>query len=118
VPEALRREAEVPWDAVEEERGEVKEDERSQVERKIHEEVWLSRLNPYLEKVRSMGLLPIGAPRYRVAGSLEILTGGEDLLIHRHHKFQVSTLLDGARQPSEKSLFQPFLRFYRHGKTS
>jgi len=66
VPEALYREAEVPWDAVEEERGEVKEDEQSQVERKIHEEVWLSRLKPYLEKVRS--LLPIGAPRYRVAG--------------------------------------------------
>jgi len=66
VPEALHREAEVPWDAVEEERGEVKEDKRSQVERKIHEEVWLSRLKPYLEKVRS--LLPIGAPRYRVAG--------------------------------------------------
>ena len=94
VLEALRREVEVPWDAVEEERGEVKEDERSQVERKIQEEVWLSRLKPYLEKVRSMGLLPIGAPRYRVARPLEILTGGEDLLIHRHHKFQVSTLLE------------------------
>jgi hypothetical protein len=66
VPEALCREAEVPWDAVEEERGEVKEDERSQVERKIHEEMWLSRLKPYLEKARS--LLPIGAPRYRVVG--------------------------------------------------
>ena len=51
VPEALYREAEVPWDAVEEERGEAKEDERSQVERKIHEEVWLSRLKPNLEKV-------------------------------------------------------------------
>ncbi len=92
VPEALYREVEVPWDAVEEERGEVKEDEQSQVERKIHEEVWLSRLKPYLEKVRS--LLPVGTPRYRVTGSLEILTGGEDLLIHRHYKFQVSTLLE------------------------
>ena len=39
VPETLYREAEVPWDVVEEERGEVKEDEQSQVERKIHEEV-------------------------------------------------------------------------------
>jgi superfamily II DNA or RNA helicase len=66
VPEALYREAEVPWDAVEEERGEVKEDERSQVERKIHEEVWLSRLRPYLEKMRNMGLLPVGTPQYRV----------------------------------------------------
>jgi hypothetical protein len=119
VPEALYREAEVLWDAVEEERGEVKEDERSQVERKIHEEVWLSRLKPYLEKVRSMGLLPIGAPRYRVARPLEILTGGEDLLIHRHHKFQVSTLLeileftasDGFK-PAFDRLFQPFLRFW------
>ena len=50
VLEALYREAEVPWDAVEEERGGVEEDERSQVGRKIHEEVWLSRLKPYLEK--------------------------------------------------------------------
>ena len=46
VPEALYREAEVPWGAVEEGRGEVKEEERSQVELKIHEEVWLSRLKP------------------------------------------------------------------------
>ncbi len=115
VLEALYREAEVPWDAVEEERGEVKEDERSQVEQKIHEEVWLSRPKPYLEKVRS--LLPIDAPRYRVARSLEILTGGEDLLIHRHHKFQVSTLLEILDSTLYRillryvSMFQPFLRF-------
>jgi superfamily II DNA or RNA helicase len=91
VPEALYREAEVPWDAVEEERGEVKEDERSQVERKIHEEVWLSRLKPYLEKVRS--LLPIGAPRYRVAGvvrarvvGVEVAAGGFEELVWQEVK--------------------------------
>jgi len=91
VPEVLHREAEVPWDAVEEERGEVKEDERSQVERKIHEEVWLSRLKPYLEKVRS--LLPIGAPRYRVAGvvrarvlGVEVAAGGFEELVWQEVK--------------------------------
>jgi superfamily II DNA or RNA helicase len=91
VPEALYREAEVPWDAVEEERGEVKEDERSQVERKIHEEVWLSRLKPYLEKMRS--LLPIGAPRYRVAGvvrarvvGVEVAAGGFEELVWQEVK--------------------------------
>ncbi|NAZ33309.1 MAG: DEAD/DEAH box helicase family protein [Pyrobaculum sp.] len=83
VPEALYREAEVPWDAVEEERGEVREDERSQLERKIHGEVWLSRLKPYLEKVRKTDLLPIGEPQYRVVGiararvvGLEVVAGG------------------------------------------
>jgi superfamily II DNA or RNA helicase len=93
VPEALHREAEVPWDAVEEERGEAKEDERSQVERKIHEEVWLSCLKPYLEKVRSMGLLPIGAPRYRVVGvvrarvvGVEVAAGGFEELVWQEVK--------------------------------
>jgi hypothetical protein len=91
VPEALHREAEVPWDAVEEERGEVKEDERSQVERKIHEEVWLSRLKPYLEKVRS--LLPVGAPRYRVVRvvrarvvGVEVAAGGFEELVWQEVK--------------------------------
>jgi hypothetical protein len=91
VPEALYREAGVPCDAVEEERGEVKEDERSQVERRIHEEVWLSRLKPHLEKVRS--LLPIGAPRYRVAGvvrarvvGVEVAAGGFEELVWQEVK--------------------------------
>jgi hypothetical protein len=77
--------------AVEEERGEVKEDERSQVERKIHEEVWLSRLKPYLEKARS--LLPIGAPRYRVVGvvrarvvGVEVAAGGFEELVWQEVK--------------------------------
>ncbi len=64
VPEALYREAEVPWDAVEEERGGVREDERSAVERKIHTEIWLGGLKSYLEKVRM--LIPIREPSYRV----------------------------------------------------
>ena len=64
VPEALYREAEVPWDAVEEERGDVRDDERSAVERKIHMEVWLGGLKSYLENLR--GLLPIEAPGYRI----------------------------------------------------
>jgi hypothetical protein len=91
VPETLYCEAGVPWDAVEEERGEAKEDERSQVERKIHEEVWLSRLKPYLEKVRS--LLPIGVPRYRVAGlvrarvvGVEVAAGGFEELVWQEVK--------------------------------
>jgi len=91
VPEALHREAEVPWDAVGEERGEVKEDERSRVERKIHEEVWLSRLKPYLEKVRSP--LPVGAPRCRVAGvvrarvvGVEVAAGGFEELVWQEGK--------------------------------
>jgi len=65
MPEALYREAEVSWDAVEEERGGVREDERSAVERKIHTEMWLGGLKSYLENVRV--LIPIREPSYRVA---------------------------------------------------
>jgi hypothetical protein len=63
VREALIREVEVNWDSVETDSGEVKEDERREIEKKVHMELWLDLKN-YLEKLRQY--LAIGEPGYKI----------------------------------------------------
>jgi len=65
VREALIREVEVNWDSVETDSGEVKEDERSEIEKKVHMELWLDLKN-YLEKLQQY--LTIGEPGYKIVG--------------------------------------------------
>ena len=65
VREALIREVEVNWDSVETDSGEVKEDERSEIEKKVHMELWLDLKN-YLKKLQQY--LAIGEPGYKIVG--------------------------------------------------
>jgi superfamily II DNA or RNA helicase len=65
VRETLIREVEVNWDSVETDSGEVKEDERSEIEKKVHMELWLDLKN-YLEKLQQY--LAIGEPGYKIVG--------------------------------------------------
>jgi superfamily II DNA or RNA helicase len=65
VKEALIREIEANWDSVETDSGEVKEDERSEIEKKVHMELWLDLKN-YLEKLQQY--LAIGEPGYKIVG--------------------------------------------------
>ncbi|WP_066795262.1 SNF2-related protein [Caldivirga sp. MU80] len=63
VREALVREVEVNWDDVKNDSGEVREDERSEIEKKVHTELWLDLKN-YLEKLQQY--LTIGEPGYKI----------------------------------------------------
>jgi len=65
VKEALIREIEANWDSVETDSGEVKEDERSEIERKVHIELW-SDLKNYLARLQQY--LAIGEPGYKIVG--------------------------------------------------
>jgi superfamily II DNA or RNA helicase len=65
VREALIREIEANWDSVETDSGEVKEDERSEIERKVHIELW-SDLKNYLARLQQY--LAIGEPGYKIVG--------------------------------------------------
>ncbi|MFP3172367.1 MAG: DEAD/DEAH box helicase [Acidilobus sp.] len=65
VKEALIREIEVNWESVETDSGEVKEDERSEIERKVHIELW-SDLKNYLARLQQY--LAIGEPGYKIVG--------------------------------------------------
>jgi len=74
VREALIREVEVNWDSVETDSGEVKEDERSEIEKKIHTELWLDLKN-YLEKLQQY--LAIGEPGYKIVGIVRARVRGD-----------------------------------------
>ncbi|MCG2870388.1 MAG: DEAD/DEAH box helicase [Vulcanisaeta sp.] len=65
VKEALIREIEVNWDSVEPDSGEIEEDERRKIERKVHIELWLN-LSNYLENLKRY--LAIGKPDYKIVG--------------------------------------------------
>jgi len=65
VKEALIREIEANWESVETDSGEVKEDERSEIERKVHIELW-SDLKNYLARLQQY--LAIGEPGYKIVG--------------------------------------------------
>jgi superfamily II DNA or RNA helicase len=65
VKEALIREIEANWESVETNSGEVKEDERSEIERKVHIELW-SDLKNYLARLQQY--LAIGEPGYKIVG--------------------------------------------------
>jgi superfamily II DNA or RNA helicase len=74
VREALIREVEVNWDSVETDSGEVKEDERSEIEKKVHTELWLDLKN-YLEKLQQY--LAIGEPGYKIVGIVRARVRGD-----------------------------------------
>jgi superfamily II DNA or RNA helicase len=74
VRETLIREVEVNWDSVETDSGEVKEDERSEIEKKVHTELWLDLKN-YLEKLRQY--LAIGEPGYKIVGIVRARVRGD-----------------------------------------
>jgi len=65
VKETLIREIEVNWDSVEPDSGEVKEDERKKIVRKVHIGLW-SNLSNYLENLKRY--LAIGKPDYKIVG--------------------------------------------------